>query len=141
MVGGRPFREPSSVEAYSPATGWTSLPPLPHTTFFASSCVLNGKLYVAGGANCDKLQMWDPETGVWSVKADLPRPRDHSPCYAQDGKLVLSGGIEWSLNVGAPPRASTVIVYNPQTDSWSEEPREPGQPESPHEAGIPVLLG
>ena len=59
------------VEAYTP-TGWTSLPPLPHAARDATACVLNGRLYVMGGEDCDKPQArWSEENGFsWTVKAE-----------------------------------------------------------------------
>ena len=63
----------ASAVAYRPTTGWTALPPMPHAAFMATSCVLNGRLFVAGGIGCDKLQMWDGT--AWHVKADLPAAR------------------------------------------------------------------
>ena len=47
-----------SVEAYTP-TGWTMLPPLPHAADDATACVVNGRLYVMGGRDCNKLQVLD----------------------------------------------------------------------------------
>ena len=72
----------TSAEAYNP-TGWTTLPPLPHATYGATACVLNGRLYVMGGFLCDKLQvleMSEENEFSWTVKACLlytsPSPRD-----------------------------------------------------------------
>ena len=73
--GGRGFL--TSVEAYTP-TGWTPLPPLPHAASEATACVLNGRLYVMGGVECNKLQvleMSEENEVSWTVKADLPSRR------------------------------------------------------------------
>merc|ERR1712185_53220 len=67
----------TSVEAYTP-TGWTPLPPLPHAADRATACVLNGRLYVMGGVECNKLQvleMSEENEFTWTVKADLPLKR------------------------------------------------------------------
>lgn len=45
----------ASAVAYTAETGWIPLPPLPHATEEATACVLDGKLYVAGGGGCGKL--------------------------------------------------------------------------------------
>ena len=44
----------TSVEAYT--DWWLPLPPLPHATFNATACVMNGRLYVMGVA-CSQLQV------------------------------------------------------------------------------------
>ena len=44
----------SSAEAYT-GTGWTPLPPMPHAAWLATACVLNGRLYVMGGINSNRL--------------------------------------------------------------------------------------
>ena len=74
----------TSAEAFSPATGWTSLPPMPRAANSATAVVLGGRLYVAGGRHCDKLQMWDGT--AWTLKADLPAACYYAASVAGDGK-------------------------------------------------------
>ena len=81
----------ASAVAYTAETGWIPLPPLPHATEEATACVLDGKLYVAGGGGCGKLQVWDG--AFWTCKADLPTPRRLSAAIiVHDGKLIPMGG-------------------------------------------------
>ena len=112
-----------SVEAYTP-TGWTQLPPLPHATTAATACVLNGRLYVMGGRNCDKLQvleMSEEREFAWTVKADLPAERYAAASAAHEGTLRLMGGY-----VGGDPEPSTsVILYDPANDAWAAGPDLP----------------
>ena len=54
VAGGFYYGSLTSVEAYT-GTGWTPLPPMPHGAL-DSACVLNGRLYVIGGAG-NKLQV------------------------------------------------------------------------------------
>ena len=123
----------TSVEAYTP-TGWTPLPPLPYATTNATACVLNGRLYVMGGCDCDRLQVleYSEENGFsWSVKGDLPWVK---PCIERysagsavvDGKLWLVGGLvtEEDEGIGQEPTAS-VSIYDPSLDSWAAGPPLP----------------
>ena len=91
IAGGTDGRrlELASAEAFSPATGSTSLPPMPHAADCATAVVLGGRLYVAGGADCDKLQMWDGT--AWTLKADLPAARFGAASVAFDGNLDVPG--------------------------------------------------
>ena len=90
----------ASAEAFSPATGWTSRPPMPHAAWLATAVVLGGRLYVAGGIGCDKLQMWDGT--AWTLKADLPAARFGAASVAVDGKMWVIGGV--SRAKAPPPR-------------------------------------
>ena len=95
----------ASAEAFSPATGWTSLPPMPHAAGFGTAVVLGGRLYVAGGERCDKLQMWDGT--AWTLKADLPAARFGAASVAVDGKMWVIGGA-----VHGEGTTASVIIYD-----------------------------
>ena len=106
----------TSVEAYTP-TGWTPLPPLPHTTYLATACVLNGRLYVMGGVDCNKLQVlgYSEENGFsWTVKADLPAARWYAASAVVDGKLWLIGGTD-----AENAHTDSICVYAPERDAWA----------------------
>ena len=80
----------SHREAYTP-TGWNRLQPLPHEANAATACVLNGRLYVMGGINSNKLQVLECQRRrvAWTVKADLPpsgKVQQHMK--AKSGSLV-----------------------------------------------------
>ena len=93
----------TSVEAYTP-TGWTPLPPLPHAASMATACVLNGRLYVMGGFDCNKLQvleMSEENEFTWTVAQTCPRARYSAArprwrvglvCHRRESKIWLMGG-------------------------------------------------
>ena len=85
---------------------------MPHAAAFATAVVLGGRLYVAGGVGCDKLQMWDGT--AWTLKADLPAARFNAASVAVDGKMWVIGGF-----VPGEGRTASVIIYDPETDSWT----------------------
>ena len=85
---------------------------MPHAADSATAVVLGGRLYVAGGVGCDKLQMWDGT--AWTLKADLPARRSHAASVAVDGKMWVIGG-----TVQAEGFTTSVIIYDPETDSWT----------------------
>ena len=126
------------VEAYYTPTGWTPLPPLPHAADDATACVLNGRLYVMGGRNCNKLQVLEisEENGYsWSVKGDLPWAK---PCIERysagsavvDSKLWLVGGLvteedDEEDEENEEELTAPVSIYDPSLDSWAAGPRLP----------------
>ena len=120
----------SSAEAYD-GTQWTPLPPLPHAAYEATACVLNGRLYVMGGAGegaeghrhrYNKLQVLEmtEENGLaWTVKADMPVHRHDPASIVHEGKIMLIGGC------AIEEHASSVMVYDEHTDSWATAPPLP----------------
>ena len=94
---------------YDRSTGaWTTIPLLnnefrgSHTT-----SVVNGKLYVMGGYATSgssyvpsaKVDMFDPNTGLWTSKNPMLTPRQALACASIDGKIYVMGGadlISWT---------------------------------------------
>ena len=118
---GEELRGLTSVEAYS-SSGWTPLPALPHAAYGGIECVLEGRLYVMGGWECNKLQVleWkEEENGFsWTVKADLPAECYNAAAGVVDGKLWLIGGARADLE-GARDFVTDVNVYDPAVDTWA----------------------
>ncbi len=117
---------------YDPATKrWAQLPPLLRPTAAGATVVVGNKLYVAGGAPqtfgvsgpiapYPQLQIYDFETGKWSLGADVPSPRHHVGGAALDGKLYVVGG-RGEEDHSLP----TFERYDPATDSWETLPDIP----------------
>ena len=88
----------SSAEAYSVTysphtTGWTPLPSMPHAAWHATACVLNGRLFVAGGVVSSQLQMWAGTE--CRVLANLPDKRYGAAGAAHDGRfMVISRAVD-----------------------------------------------
>ncbi|KAH8055495.1 hypothetical protein JL721_10224 [Aureococcus anophagefferens] len=101
---------------------WTSsraggaIAPLPFATC-AAAAVVDGRFYVAGGAGPGdgRLQMWDPATGEWARRADLPQSRQSAAAVVVAGRLSLIGGL---LDLG---ETASVICYCPTSDAWRWE--------------------
>ena len=116
----------TSVEAYSP-TGWTLLPPMPHSACGGMACVLNGRLYVTGGPECNKLQVLEltEECGfAWSVRADVPAARNCAAGASHCGKLWVLGGPAksyWDREYAT----DSVVVYDADEDLWAPGPPLP----------------
>jgi 3-phytase len=88
---------------------------------FPSVDTMNNKIYVAGGfidANMtyNQLQEYDPGTGGWTLKQELPLNIGHHVSGVIDGKLYVAGGNHKSASGAA--KASGSYVYDPATDVW-----------------------
>ena len=122
-----------SAESYTVGGGWTSLPDLPYPALDAVACVLNGRLFVAGvrpqRTQPSRLLMWNGT--AWEGKADMPSVRSCAASVATaEGKMMVIGG-----RVDNRVTAS-VIIYDPQSDSWAEGVPLP----APRQECVAVLL-
>jgi N-acetylneuraminic acid mutarotase len=110
----------STVEMYDPNTDkWTKKADMftPKQEFTAG--VANGKIYVFGGAwaaGIPTVEEYDPIKDKWIKKGDMPIQMGWGPKHAPtvNGKIYVIGG--WKNRGG--PGLSTVIEYDPGTDSW-----------------------
>jgi len=113
------------IYIYDPLTDtWDdSKATIPVSRFAHSASVLDGKIYVIGGAPAaeadalNDIQVYDPETDSWTESIIMPTPRAaHGSCVL-DGKLYLVGG-----ELKEPTGDSTiddVSVYDPATGKWT----------------------
>ena len=80
--------------------------------------VINNQIYVAGGTGTPsqrQLEVYDPVSNTWTIKAPMSVPRNHTGGGVIDGKFYVVGG---RVSDNGPPTAA-LEVYNPQTNSWS----------------------
>ena len=76
MVGGWDGGFINTVKKYSPATGWTTVAPLPAVLEYGAVESVNGKLYVIGGwnggSNLNTVYEYDPAVNNWTTKTPMP---------------------------------------------------------------------
>jgi len=89
---------------------------MPAAKAFGASAVINGILYVAGGANASgqsaTVYAYDPASNTWSTKASMPAARNDLMGVALGGLMYVIGGQQNNTNDGA------LQVYDPVTDAW-----------------------
>ena len=124
-----------SVDVYDPATDtWTEAKSMNHARAGASVSVVNGKIYVMGGVGWPQIpnhpgpflssvEVFDPETNHWKEIAEMPTPKGFHTASVIDGKIyVIGGGFRGNDQF---EYLSTVEVYDPETDRWTQEPDMP----------------
>jgi N-acetylneuraminic acid mutarotase len=115
----------ATLEAYEPSTNsWSTLADMPTARTGAASAVVNGKLYVIGGgiggpgsgnvAAKASVEMYDPETDMWTSRASMPTARAFLGAAAINGKIYAAGGTQ-NYTVG---NLDILEQYDPATDSW-----------------------
>ena len=124
-----------SVDIYDPATDtWTEAKSMNHARGGASVSVVNGKIYVMGGVGWPQIpnhpapflssvEVFNPETNHWKEIAEMPTPKAFHTASVINGKIyVIGGGFRGNDRF---KYLSTVEVYDPETDRWTQEPDMP----------------
>lgn len=115
-----------TVEMYDPITDtWTPKADMP-TPRSAATCVVNGKIYLIGGANqkqhrSEIVDVYDPATDTWARAKSMNHARSGAAISVVDGKIYVMGGTGWPQIPNHPgPFLSSMEVYNPKTNQWRE---------------------
>jgi len=102
---------------------WTYKADMPTIRAFFGGGVVDGKIYVIGGAPSNfsvisAVEMYDLILDTWTKKANMPSGRTGHATCTFDGKIYVFGGV-------SPDPFSTakknVYVYDPQTDAWTQK--------------------
>ncbi|WP_322001747.1 Kelch repeat-containing protein [Marinobacter alexandrii] len=139
-VGGTPnathykdHRDTSRVDVFNPVTEtWSRGIDAPTARNSAASVVIGGKIYVVGGrqyleqpngnavnVNVASLEVFNTQTGLWSVKAPMPRAAGGIAAATLDGRLYVFGGEQWTP---AKEVFANSWVYDPTADAWAALP-------------------
>lgn len=122
---------------YDPANdSWKALAPLPTKRGSPVATVVNGKIYVIGGATTNEgakeagihparphrvvgtNEVYDPSTNSWETRRPMPTPRNHAAIGVVNGKIYVIGGRIGNAFIGRAANSDVVEGYDPQTDQW-----------------------
>ena len=103
---------------------WTQKADMPTARNVAGAAVVDGKIYVIGGAPgpwgfTKAAEEYDPATDTWTKLADMPTARQSLCVAAVNGIIYAIGG--WSEHVFL----STVEAYDPAADKWTKKTNMP----------------
>ena len=117
----------SNVRIYNPASdSWTAGTPMPTPRAHATAVVVDGLIYVIGGAAgfstfYSIVEIYDPATDSWTSGDSMPTARDAAAAAYLDGKIYVIGGRQSQYTAWI----STVEVYDIAGESWSTGPSLP----------------
>ncbi len=109
-----------SVEMYNAQTNaWVTKRKMNFDRAFASSALLNEKVYVFGGLTSDSsinFEIYDIafDNWSWSEENVMPQARSHATAITFHGKIYLVGG-----KIDGEP-TNIVSIYNPSENNWAE---------------------
>ncbi|HPU86647.1 MAG TPA: kelch repeat-containing protein [Candidatus Latescibacteria bacterium] len=127
MPGGGPVRY-DILEVFDPIENkWTTGPPMPSARAGLATAVIGNRLYVIGGERdsergyhyLDLLEIFDPETNMWTAGPPLPTPRFSLGATVVDGKLYTLGG---GCGFEDSSCQQVMEVYDPVTGTWVAGP-------------------
>ncbi len=97
--------------------------PLPLKRHHFGVAAAGGTVYAIGGCTGEKetdphnpvqnVDAFDPATGKWTPRANLPEPRRNLAAVTVEGRIFVIGGSD----SGTQPKP--VLVYDPVKDAWS----------------------
>ncbi len=102
---------------------WESLvTTAPTKRWEASVGVMDNKLYLVGGmdeaSHYATVEVYDPETDIWTTLPDMPTPRQSPHVFAIGGKLYVIGGHDQTGWIGS------MDIFDPNTESWTNRPTD-----------------
>ena len=137
--------------ALDPAAGrWEPLPRLPAARAAGAAAVLDGKVYLVGGAAATggyiaEVHVFDPAAGTYAEAPPLPTPRDHLTAMVDGGRLYALAGRVHDDAAGAWDDLETAEAYDPATLAWTTLPPAPlgrgGQAGAPFLGLLPLFGG
>jgi N-acetylneuraminic acid mutarotase len=129
---------------YDPATDeWKALAPMPTKRGAAAAAVIDGKVYVVGGATTPAgtdepavlpgrphlavgtVEEYDIATNTWRQRRPMPTARNHLLVGAVSGKIYAIGGRIGAAFIGLASDTDVVEEYDPTADLWRIKARMP----------------
>ena len=104
-------------EVYDTVTdSWVTKTPMPDVGMELQASVVNGKIYVMGGAFT---YVYDPANDSWTSKKQMPV--SHPVSVVVDNKIIVTG----EFSTGLDSSEQKILIYDTETDSWDEGRSDP----------------
>ena len=99
---------------------------IPRTNF--ASCHFRGKIYAFGGKNsggevlssCERFDPSIKPKGAWNSVMPMPSPCMSMTVAKYGDKLCVIGGVSSARNGVKRPILTSVLIYDPKSNTWSE---------------------
>ncbi len=136
IAGARPHNVLATVEEYDPSTNsWRARRAMLLPRNHHSTAAVGDKVYVIGGRvgsafvttsmNVDMVEMYDPATDLWMLRARMPTARSAMGVGVYKDHIIVAGGEGQDQRSLAAFRA--VEAYDPAVNRWLTLPSMPRQ--------------
>lgn len=120
-----------------PGATWETVPTTGkmHPRHEAAFVTVGEKIYLLGGRRIQPVDIFDPDTRVWTTGATPPVEVHHFQPVVWENKIWLVGAM-----TGGYPRETAldhIPIYDPATDTWS---RGPSLPEDRRRGGAGAVI-
>ena len=125
-----------TVVVYDPTTDtWTEVQSMKHARCSAAIDVVNGEIYAIGGLGgsgiaeqldvyLSSVEVFNPKTNQWRERTEMSAPKALHAASVLNGKIYVIGG--YFLKEDSEfKKLSTIEIYDPVTDRWTQEPDMP----------------
>lgn len=144
--GNYPYHAPNTVhEVYDPTTDtWETKTPLPEAKWSGDfGAALNGKAYAVGASNtfadypsavhpAKSVYEYDPDTNIWTQKADLPLATQYREVETLNGKIYVVAGVTDSMHHAV----DDIYAFDPAANFWQLVGHAPYQVHGPSLAAL-----
>jgi len=133
VFGGGYYNGLKTVYAYNPQTDtWTKKSDMLTPRTVSQACLVNGKIYVIGGATSeynptDAVEEYDPVNDTWTTKSPMPVASAFLSCAVVNNKIYVFEGVEnWSGTTGGlkvweyDPAFHTDIAAGNVSGTWTK---------------------
>jgi len=122
---------------YDPAAdSWKALAPMPTKRGSPNAAVVNGRIYVIGGAGLSPgskdaalhparpqrvlgtNEVYDIAANKWETKSPMPTTRNHAAAGVVNNKIYIIGGRVGNAFITRASNTDIVEEYDPATDEW-----------------------
>ena len=118
VIEGNEGEGAAGLYAYDPITDtWSTKAPMLIGQSFPAAGVVDGLIYVAGGADSDAFQAYNPKTNTWIAMG--PMPRQETVYLAQDDANGLLYGLTSVEKSGRFTNIRDIWSYQPPEVKWS----------------------
>jgi hypothetical protein len=99
----------------SPSPTWKAMAPMPTARSGAAAVVVNGQVWVIGGAGLmgqptAAVEVYDPATNTWTARPPLKRARAHPAAGLLNGKITVVGGVDGADPASALPLDAVEVL-------------------------------
>jgi len=123
IIGGSPFSTTYRLDPSADDHEWEEVAPINQARCNAFGAAMNGKVYIAGGRQCQEAlntcEVYNPLTNEWQLMPCLKVPRISASMVCHEGRLYVLGGV--IPTAATSIRVLSVEIFDSEQNEWKEK--------------------